>query len=396
MFFTRPASRKSSARVSKAADATRRRKLFFESLEDRRMLALTLGAWSAVASMPTPRSQAAAAVDSNSHLIYLAGGFNSGGSSLTSFEIYNPVANSWSTGPSLPIPTRGAAAAYASGNIYVFGGFNGGNIGAVQRFNIGSNSWNTFSFPAGSWESASVAANGKIYVFGGEGTDGVTSEFDPATNSTVTKAAMPNGMKQHGAGAIGGFIYVAGGASPVGAQAFVNRYDPVNNSWSTAPADMPSARLQYAGGVLQGNFLAAGGSTSIGNYSSPYFNTFVSYDPATDAWTNQPALPVALRESSGAVDGNSFYVFGGNNGGSESGAVYRISAAVSATGSVGVAIDDSGERLLIFDPATGTQTGLVTIPNSDFHLDTVISPDGKFAYVSSFNSNRIYIATIDC
>src|SRR5436190_19507616 len=133
MLFSSRSSRKASARSSKIK-GDRRRKLFFESLEDRRVLALTLGTWSTVAPMPTPRSQTAVAVDPNTHLIYSAGGYSFGGANeRNTFEVYNPTSNTWATGPSLPVATRGAPAAFANGNIYVFGAT---CCGAVQRCNV--------------------------------------------------------------------------------------------------------------------------------------------------------------------------------------------------------------------------------------------------------------------
>jgi PKD repeat protein len=61
---------------------------------------------------------------------------------------------------------------------------------------------------------------------------------------------------------------------------------------------------------------------------------------------------------------------------------------------VGVSIDDAGSRLLIFDPTTGTQTGLVSIPTGGETLDAVVSPDGKFAYVSDFGNQRVWIVDL--
>lgn len=48
------------------------------------------------------------------------------------------------------------------------------------------------------------------------------------------------------------------------------------------------------------------------------------------------------------------------------------------------------DRLMVFEPSTGTQIGLVSIPSSD-SLDTVISPDGNYAYVPSFGDGKIFV-----
>ena len=48
----------------------------------------------------------------------------------------------------------------------------------------------------------------------------------------------------------------------------------------------------------------------------------------------------------------------------------------------------------MFDPATGTQTGLVSIPGANQTLDTVIDPAGQFAYVSDFSPQRIWVVDL--
>lgn len=61
---------------------------------------------------------------------------------------------------------------------------------------------------------------------------------------------------------------------------------------------------------------------------------------------------------------------------------------------VGAAIDAATHQLLIFDPASGTQTGLVTIPSSAQKSDIAISPDGSLAYVSVFQEQKVYVVDL--
>lgn len=70
-----------------------------------------------------------------------------------------------------------------------------------------------------------------------------------------------------------------------------------------------------------------------------------------------------------------------------------VAWAANVGPAVGVAVDLPGSRLLIFDPGTGTQTGVVNLPSGNKY-DAVISPDGKYAYVSSFNESTIYVVDL--
>jgi N-acetylneuraminic acid mutarotase len=80
--------------------------------------------WEPIASMPTPR-QGAQAVTALDGRIYVIGGLNFTGA-LTTVEIYDPVSNTWATGPSLAGDGRlQPMAAVVGTRIVVAGGFTG-------------------------------------------------------------------------------------------------------------------------------------------------------------------------------------------------------------------------------------------------------------------------------
>ncbi len=353
-----------------------------ERLEERTTPAITLQPWTTVAPMPTTRGQAAAAADPNSGLIYVAGGYQNGNAFRT-FEIYNTATNSWTTGPNLPTAVRGATASYAAGSIYVFGGFDnavsGGILHIVQRYNISTNSWSTISYPPGLWESGSATAiNGKIYVMGGEANGTQNVEFDPATSSFVSKASRPTSSEGLEAGTIGGFVYTVGGTG----SSRVDRYDPVANSWSTAPADLPIPITRFAAGVGDGNFIVAGGSSNYFNTGTPFFNSVYTYDPVVDTWISQPSLPTGVRESVGAAVNGKMYVIGGYNG-SFTNTVY---ASQFSAPNVAPALSNLSVSTPINENAFATLTGTITDPNvGDSHSVEVDWDDPSAAAPSTFS-----------
>jgi N-acetylneuraminic acid mutarotase len=86
-------------------------------------------AWATKASMPTARFDGAGAVAAGgllSQRFYVMGGVATPGSTfeLTTMESYNPLSDTWSTGPALRTPRRGLGAATAGGTIYALGGAN--------------------------------------------------------------------------------------------------------------------------------------------------------------------------------------------------------------------------------------------------------------------------------
>jgi N-acetylneuraminic acid mutarotase len=85
--------------------------------------------WATRASMPTARFDGAGAVAAGgllSQRFYVMGGVSTPGSTfeLTTVESYNPLSDTWSTGPRLRTPRRGLGAATAGGIIYALGGAN--------------------------------------------------------------------------------------------------------------------------------------------------------------------------------------------------------------------------------------------------------------------------------
>lgn len=78
--------------------------------------------WSNGAPMTTARSEITSAVLDNK--IYVIGGFENGRSTVSAVEVYDPIANKWTTVAPLPQPLDHTAAAAASfdGKLYVVGG----------------------------------------------------------------------------------------------------------------------------------------------------------------------------------------------------------------------------------------------------------------------------------
>ena len=76
--------------------------------------------WTDLAPMATPRGGATAQVLAGK--IYVLGGMDGTGASLSSVEVYDPANNSWSAGPAMGKARDNPGSAVLGGKIYVFGG----------------------------------------------------------------------------------------------------------------------------------------------------------------------------------------------------------------------------------------------------------------------------------
>ena len=167
--------------------------------------------FSATGSMANARSSPAWAVLPNGKVL-VAGGFQnvSGtGSVLSSAELYDPQAGTWSTTGSLSTPRAGAAfAQLPDGKLLVAGGQSNvsGTPTTLASAEVYDPATGTFTATTGSMGTsragakAVTMANGKVLVSGGTTNNGgnmmvaATSEiYDPATgNFTVTGTLSPN------------------------------------------------------------------------------------------------------------------------------------------------------------------------------------------------------------
>lgn len=223
--------------------------------------------WSTKAPYPlSPNCLAAAGFIAGK--VYVAGGWLNCDSNATTnaLEIYDPVTNTWTAGPSMPVATGDAATAVVGGKLYVVGGCgpcSGPGFTTVQVYDPVTSTWDSSRAPrpVGAYGAAAAGAGGALYAIGGNtGATCCSTELDAYSvvgNAWTAKAPMPTGRYQLVAGTINGVIYAVGGLT-ASALNVNEAYDPVSNAWTTA-APMPTARGSAAAGVINGVLYVVGG-----------------------------------------------------------------------------------------------------------------------------------------
>ena len=109
--------------------------------------------------------------------------------------------------------------------------------------------------------------------------------YDPQTDSWQQVASMPRSSNFHAAAAVGGKIYVTGGAND--SYASVNSvcvYDPHADAW-TPLANMSIARTDHASAAVGGKLYVFGGDGDEG-----LLRTAEVYDSASDSWAEGTSL----------------------------------------------------------------------------------------------------------
>jgi N-acetylneuraminic acid mutarotase len=191
-------------------------------------------------------------------------------------------------------------------------------------------------FPQADEELYGVALNGKMYVIGGwdDGkAGGINYEYNPATDKWTKKQPMPRPAHHAALAAANGKIYVMGGfvppkdtAIPIGGawEPIDNawEYDPAADSWKSLPP-LPGKRGSAIAAAVGGKIYVIGGATTVDGSKEPFFTFFGAskvlatndvYDPATNKWQSRTPMSVARNHAFGEAVNGKIYVIGGRTG----------------------------------------------------------------------------------
>lgn len=205
---------------------------------------------------------------------------------------------------------------------FIGGSADGKNVtNTVLSYDPVNEDWKAHAgMPTARYAGMAAVVNDKIYVIGGN--DGsnylsVVEEYDPATDNWVKNYSdIPTGRMGSAVGAIGGRIYVAGGAAPdsgvipVKVLDDVQVFDPAAKSWSPGPK-MSSKRAAMPSLAHNGKLYVFGGVEICGIIPDAcYLKTVEALDPAA-GWSRLPDLGEERAAAMIGVIKDHAYVIGG-------------------------------------------------------------------------------------
>ena len=225
------------------------------------------------------------------------------------------------------------------------------------RTDLSSGLWSTVdSFDEARHENAAIQVGGKFYVLGGRETTTVRI-YDPATGTWSTGATMPTttgwpstNLHHFQAVEVNGLIYAVGGFTgaypdePSTTHVYI--YDPAADAWSLGP-EIPVDRRRGSAGaaVYNGKIYLVGGNAN--GHSGPGSVQFDEFDPATGTFTALPDIPRARDHFFAIVTGDELYAIAGRESDLSDGTVFNQTAA----------------EVDVYDFTTGTWTTLPTESN---------------------------------
>jgi N-acetylneuraminic acid mutarotase len=229
--------------------------------------------WESRKPLPMPLHHAnAAAVGSKLYIVgaLIGGDFRATG---VTYE-YDPKADAWT--PRTPMPPgteRGASAAMVMGTrIYVAGGLRGTSVGDFSSYDVSTDRWDALpAMPGPRDHLVGGVVGGVLFAIGGRGPSvgltGRVDAFDPKSRTWSPRTPMPTSRAGCAAGVIADRIIVVGGEGdrrrPDGVFVAAEAYSPASDGWSVLPP-MLTPRHGTGGAALGGRLYVPGGATRQG------------------------------------------------------------------------------------------------------------------------------------
>ncbi|MCC6806840.1 MAG: hypothetical protein IT381_05420 [Deltaproteobacteria bacterium] len=242
-----------------------------------------MNSWTTLKPMPAARC-AVAAVQGPNGLIYVVGGADNLSSNGKNVYLYDPAADSWTTGPPLSTGRIGAGVGVSDGKVYVFGGLipdgslqGGVPTNVVETLVPGAAAWvtdpRTLTAPRGRLGFA-AASDGSLYAFGGTTSKQSGDALVPGVLGWHTVADLPFEANRGSATMLGDRVFFLGGYTN-GTWAF----DRAAQTWERlTTAERPRFNMGLATSK-DGRVFAIGGAPVAGANGENALGTVEEYVP---------------------------------------------------------------------------------------------------------------------
>ncbi|MBI4819278.1 MAG: galactose oxidase [Deltaproteobacteria bacterium] len=270
------------------------------------------GSWVSGARLPGgPRQEVGVAVVGGE--VFVIGGLDSAGAATDSLEIYDPAADRFRRGASLPQPIHHANVAAAGDDIYVVGFYGNGfeAVGDVLVYSASQDRWTTRSpMPPGTQRAAGAAVllGGRIVVVGGArgGATDEVSSYDFEADSWTQLPPLPTKREHLVAGVIAETILVAGGRSG----SHTARLDAFEQGRWVERAPMPTSRAGSGAAVFGGRFYVFGGEGERAP-ADGVFDQVESYELESNTWMSHSSMASPRHGIGAAAVGDQIWIPGG-------------------------------------------------------------------------------------
>jgi N-acetylneuraminic acid mutarotase len=296
------------------------------------------GTWTPRAPLPWPVQEIYAAVH-DGRLVTGGGLVSRAGEPLhieDRVAFYDPSADAWRAGPSLPAPRHHPMFVATEHDLYAVGGYARSEAGewtnTTTAWLLGDGAWRGIAeLPSPQAEAVGVGLGQTLHLItgrtpGGAANGGWNDQADtdrhlvlyPGAGRWETRRPCPMARNSAAAAVLDGVIWVAGGRTVNGGgTGRLDRYEPSEDRWDTlAPIPPSPATGQQVGGGLAmaaagGRLVAFGGEWFQRGGGGGVFTETWLYDPAADRWDAGPLMRTPRHGLAAAAVGDVVYAIAG-------------------------------------------------------------------------------------
>ena len=229
--------------------------------------------WIEKSPIPEPVKEIQAAILGEK--IYVPGGSGDDNLPISELFIYDPRADTWETGSSLPVKISSYGMVPYEGKLYVFGGYDGEDyLNTIYVYDPYSNEWNLLGeMPYSCAGLTAVVLGGRIHIMGGINEEGILDThqvYIPQRDEIgepawLDAASLPTPRYGMNSTVLAEMIYIAGGKNEISGVLPVIQYLTPKDSWTeidnppnpigNLPAVVPfETRLYVLGGLTEDGF----------------------------------------------------------------------------------------------------------------------------------------------
>lgn len=276
------------------------------------------------ATTPTARHENAfVALDGRLYLL--------GGRGDRPLEIFDPATGTWTRGATPPLELHHVQAIAHDGRLWLLGALTGAfpaepPVPAVWIYDPAADAWaEGASIPEHRRRGASGVAvhDGVFYLVGGltgghnGGYVAWLDAFDPASGQWRELADAPRPRDHFHAAVLDGRLYAAGGRTSSHATGegmsltvtAVDVYDIAAGTWSTLDDPLPTARSGNATVAYDGRIFVLGGESEA---QTPAHDEVEAWNPALARWEHLPSLPTGRHGTQATLHADALHIAAGS------------------------------------------------------------------------------------
>ena len=167
-------------------------------------------------------------------------------------------------------------------------------LSSAELYDPAANSWTTIAglAAARAEHTATLLPSGKVLIIGGSGgtlTDQLPELYDPTSNTWSSAGSMIDNRSEASATLLrNGDVLVAGGYDSIAPYVLrsAELYHPTTNTWASAGSFRDERGLHSATLLPNGKVLVAGGQGITYGSFATYWASAEEYDPAANTWSD--------------------------------------------------------------------------------------------------------------